>query len=453
MKKVLIANRGEIALRVIRACKELGIKTVAVHSMADVNSLHVKYADEDVCIGPPPAKDSYLNIRQLLSAAEITNSDGVHPGYGFLSENSHFAEICKDNAIEFIGPPAECIRNMGDKAMAKAAMKRANVPCIPDSNGILATEADALKMAQTIGYPVILKAVAGGGGRGMRVALNPEDLKKQFVVAATEAKACFSNGALYMEKYFTKPRHIEIQLMGDKHGNVVHLFERDCSVQRRHQKLIEESPSPAFTPEMRAELGKAAADGARALGYYSAGTMEFLHEDGKSYFMEMNTRIQVEHPVTEMVTGVDLIQEMLRVANGEKLTFCQEELTVNGHSIECRINAEDPARNFTPSPGTITYFHVPGGPGVRVDTHCYQGYQIPPNYDSMIAKLIVHAKDRKQAIQRMLRALDEFVIEGIKTTIPVHKRILKHPVFQSGDFNTKFLEEYPEIFEGLAEDS
>jgi acetyl-CoA carboxylase biotin carboxylase subunit len=449
MKKVLIANRGEIALRVIRACKELGIKTVAIHSTADNNSLHVHYADEDVCVGPPLAKDSYLNIKEILAAAEITNADGIHPGYGFMAENAHFAEVCKENGIEFIGPTPKAIQELGEKTFAKAAMKKAGVPCIPDSEGILPTVEAARNKADEIGFPVILKAVAGGGGRGMRVVHSMDDLESQYNLARAESEACFSNGDLYMEKFFTEPRHVEIQLLGDKHGNMVHLGERDCSVQRRHQKLIEESPSPAFSDEMRKELGESAVRGALEVGYHSAGTMEFLHEDGKNYFMEVNTRIQVEHCVTEEVTGVDLIQEMLRVAQGEKLQFTQEDISLKGHAIECRINAEDPAHDFQPSPGKIEHFSIPGGPGVRVDTHCYPGYVIPPYYDSMIAKVIVHAPTRMQAIARMLRALDEFVVEGIKTTIPLHKKVLEHPVFQSGNFNTKFLEYYPEIIESL----
>ncbi len=449
MKKVLIANRGEIALRIIRACKELGIKTVAVHSTADDNSLHVKFADEDVCIGPPQPAQSYLNIKQILAAAEITNADGIHPGYGFLAENAHFAEVCAENDIEFIGPAPSAIQNLGDKAFAKNAMNKAGVPCIPDSEGVLTDLEHAIMKGDEIGYPVIVKAVAGGGGRGMRICADLEDLKKQFPIASTEAEVCFGNSKLYMEKYFTNPRHIEIQLMADKHGNCIYLGERDCSVQRRHQKLIEESPSPAMTDAIRLQLGQDAVKGALAVNYHSAGTMEFLYEDDKCYFMEMNTRIQVEHPVTEMVTGVDLIQEMLKVANGKVLSIKQEDVAINGHSIECRINAEDPARDFAPSPGIITAFNVPGGPGVRIDTHCYNGYMIPPYYDSMIAKIIVHAPTRKKALARMLRALDEFIIEGVKTTIPLHKRVLNHPKFVEGDFTTKFLEEYPEILDDL----
>jgi acetyl-CoA carboxylase, biotin carboxylase subunit len=446
-KKILVANRGEIALRVIRSCKELGIKTVAVHSTADNHSLHVHFADEDICIGPPNSKLSYLNMKQILSAAELTNADAIHPGYGFLSENAKFAEMCQENRMTFIGPSPESIRSMGDKSSAKSTMKAAGVPTIPGSDGLVANLKDALAAAQAVGYPVIVKATAGGGGRGMRMALNEEELKKLYPVAASEALACFGNGSLYLERYFTEPRHVEIQLLGDRHGNMVYLGERDCSIQRRHQKLIEESPSPAVTPEVRAKMGAVAVAGALRAGYYNAGTIEFLFDakDSSFYFMEMNTRIQVEHPVTEFVTGIDLVRAQIKVAAGEKLEYTQEDIEFKGHSIECRINAEDPFHDFKPSPGTITEFHLPGGMGVRVDTHCYSGYLVPPHYDSMIAKLIVHAPTRKDAIARMLRALDEFVIEGIKTTIPLHKKILRHHLFAKGDYSTKFLEEHPEL--------
>ncbi len=445
-KKILIANRGEIALRVIRTCKELGIKTVAVHSTADNHSLHVHFADEDICIGPPNSKLSYLNMKQILAAAELTNADAIHPGYGFLSENAKFAEMCGENRMTFIGPSPDSIRSMGDKSSAKAAMKAAGVPCIPGSEGLVATLKDAVAAANVVGYPVIVKATAGGGGRGMRVALNEEELKKLYPVAASEALANFGNGSLYLERYFTEPRHVEIQLMGDKHGNMVYLGERDCSIQRRHQKLIEESPSPAVSPEVREKMGKVAVAGAKGAGYYNAGTIEFLFDkDSSFYFMEMNTRIQVEHPVTEAVTGIDLVRAQILVAAGEKLEFSQKSITMAGHSIECRINAEDPWNDFRPCPGTITDFHLPGGMGVRVDTHCYSGYEVPPNYDSMIAKLIVHAPTREMAIARMLRALDEFVIMGIKTTIPLHKRILQHALFVKGQYTTKFLEQHPEL--------
>jgi acetyl-CoA carboxylase biotin carboxylase subunit len=445
-KKILIANRGEIALRVIRTCKEMGIATVAVHSTADAHSMHVYQAEEDICIGPPNSKQSYLNMRQILSAAELTNADAVHPGYGFLSENARFAEVCRDNKLVFIGPTPEVISSMGDKAQAKATMRKAKVPTIPGSIGLVETLEDALREAKAVGYPVIVKATAGGGGRGMRMAKNEEELRQLYPVATAEALSAFGNGSLYLERFFTQPRHIEIQLIGDKHGNMVHLGERDCSVQRRHQKLIEESPSPAVTPEIRKKMGEVAVRGALEAGYFNAGTIEFLYDtDNSFYFMEMNTRIQVEHPVTEQVTGVDLVRAQILVAAGEKLPFTQDDIKFNGHSIECRINAEDPFNDFKPSPGTLQTFHLPGGPGVRVDTHCYSGYTVPPNYDSMIAKLIVHAPTREEAIARMLRALDEFVIEGVKTTIPAHKRILRHPKFVKGDFTTKFLEEHPEI--------
>jgi len=446
-KKILIANRGEIALRVIRSCKELGIKTVAVHSTADTHSLHVHFADEDICIGPPNSKASYLNMKQILAAAELTNSDAIHPGYGFLSENAKFAEMCEENRITFIGPSPGSIRSMGDKSSAKSTMKKAGVPTIPGSEGLVATLKDAVAAARAVGYPVIVKATAGGGGRGMRVALNEEELKKLYPVAASEALACFGNGSVYLERYFTEPRHVEIQLMGDRHGNMVYLGERDCSIQRRHQKLIEESPSPAVSPEVREKMGKTAVAGALGAGYYNAGTIEFLFDkDSSFYFMEMNTRIQVEHPVTEAVTGIDLVRAQILVAAGEKLEFSQQSVALQGHSIECRINAEDPFNDFRPSPGTITDFHLPGGMGVRVDTHCYSGYEVPPNYDSMIAKLIVHAPTREAAIARMLRALDEFVIMGVKTTIPIHKKILQHPLFAKGEYSTKFLEQHPELF-------
>ncbi len=452
-KKILIANRGEIALRVIRTCKELGIKTVAVHSTADTHSLHVHFADEDICIGPASSKLSYLNMKQILAAAELTNADGIHPGYGFLSENAKFAEMCEENRITFIGPTPEAIRSMGDKSSAKATMKKAGVPTIPGSDGLVENLDQALNAARAVGYPVIIKATAGGGGRGMRVALTEEELRKLYPVASAEALACFNNGSVYLERYFTEPRHVEIQLIGDKHGNMVYLGERDCSVQRRHQKLIEESPSPAVTPEVREKMGKVAVAGAKGAGYHNAGTIEFLFDskDSSFYFMEMNTRIQVEHPVTEMVTGVDLVRAQVKVAAGEKLEFSQKSIVLAGHSIECRINAEDPFNDFQPSPGTITDFHLPGGMGVRVDTHCYSGYVVPPNYDSMIAKLIVHAPTREYAIARMLRALDEFVIVGVKTTIPLLKRILAHPRFAKGDYSTKFLEQHPELFTEKAE--
>ncbi len=444
-KKILVANRGEIALRVIRTCKEMGISTVAVHSTADTHSLHVHFADEDICIGPPAGKQSYLNMKQILAAAELTNADAVHPGYGFLSENAKFAEVCRENRLVFIGPSPEAIRMMGDKAEAKSAMKKSGVPTIPGSEGLVATLEEAAIAAGKVGFPVIVKAAAGGGGRGMRVAKDAAELKRIYPVAASEALACFGRGDLYLERYFTEPRHVEIQLIGDSHGNMVYLGERDCSVQRRHQKLVEESPSPAVTPEIRKRMGETAVRGALEAGYVNAGTIEFLYERGEFYFMEMNTRIQVEHPITECVTGVDLVRAQILVAAGEKLPFAQKDVRFEGHAIECRVNAEDPFDDFKPCPGTIATFHMPGGLGVRVDTHCYAGYAVPPNYDSMIAKLIVHAPTRPEAIARMLRALDEFVIEGVKTTIPLHKKILRHPRFARGEYSTKFLEQYPEL--------
>jgi len=448
MKKVLIANRGEIALRVIRACKELGIRTVAVHSTADRDSLHVKLADEDVCIGPPQGKKSYLDMRQILSAAIVTNADAIHPGYGFLSENPRFAELVGKAGMKFIGPSPEAIGRMGDKSQAKDAMKAAGVPTIPGSDGPVATIDEAREWSKIVGFPMIIKAVSGGGGRGMRVVRDLKELESQFPVATAEALSCFGDGRVYMERYFERPRHVEIQLLADSHGNVLHLGERDCSVQRRHQKLVEESPSPAVDDKIRQAMGKAAVKGARAVGYENAGTMEFLlDEDGSFYFMEMNTRIQVEHPVTEMVTGVDLIRQQLLVAMGEELAFKQSDIKVRGHAIECRINAEDPSQGFRPCPGPIHALHVPGGMGVRWDSHIYAGYTIPPFYDSMVGKLIVHAPDRLQAIDRMVRCLDELVVEGPATTARLQRKILDSKGFRSGQFNTKFLEIHPELLE------
>ena len=445
IKKILIANRGEIALRIIRTCKEMGIKTVAVHSTADEHSLHVNYADEDVCIGPPNSKQSYIDPKTIIAAAEISGADAIHPGYGFLSENPRFAEICEKNNILFIGPSSQTIKDLGNKSRAKEIMKTAGVPTIPGSNGILKSIEEAKDLADDIGYPVILKASSGGGGRGMRMVESPSEIEKAYQVASAEATACFGDGNLYLEKFFKNPRHIEVQLIGDKHKNMIHLGERDCSVQRRHQKLIEESPSPVITSEMRKEIGDIAVKGALASNYFNAGTMEFLYENEKFYFMEMNTRIQVEHPVTEMVTGVDLIRQQILVASNLPLEFNQKQISIKGHSIECRINAENVRKDFTPCPGLITDFNTPGGIGIRVDSHAYTGYVVPPFYDSMIAKLIVEAPNREKAIARMLRALDEFVIEGIETTIPALKRILSHPQFQNGDFDTKFLEKFPEV--------
>jgi acetyl-CoA carboxylase, biotin carboxylase subunit len=442
-KKILIANRGEIALRIIRACKELGIPTVAVYSEADADSLHVRFADEVVCIGPAQSAKSYLNIPHIISAAEITGAEAIHPGYGFLSENAHFAEICHSCGIQFIGPTPEVITKMGDKAVAKETMRSAGVPVIPGSDGVVKDLKDAVEVAAGIGYPVIIKAVAGGGGRGMRVVRVPDDLANAFNTATAEAHAGFGNPEVYMERYFENPRHIEVQILGDSHGNVVALGERECSIQRKHQKLIEESPSPVVTAKLRKELVSAATKGAKKVKYNSAGTIEFLlDENGDFYFMEMNTRIQVEHPVTEMVFGLDLIEEQIRIAAGGVLPPNLKHFKMRGHAIECRINAEDPAKGFRPSPGKITSFHVPGGLDVRVDTHAYAQYVIPPNYDSLIAKLICHGTTREEAIVRMQRALSEFIIEGIATTIPLHKRILAEENFRKGNFNTKYLENY-----------
>jgi len=442
INKILIANRGEVALRVIRACRELGIKTVAVYSEADRDSLHVSFADEAVCIGPPPSAQSYLNIPRIISAAEITDSDAIHPGYGFLAENPHFSEVCAQCKIKFIGPSAETIRKMGDKSEAKRAARAAGVPIIPGSDGPVSSPEEARRVARELGYPVIIKAAAGGGGRGMRIAHTEMALSNALLTAQAEAEKAFGNGAVYIEKYFDNPRHVEIQILADEKGNTVHLGERDCSVQRRHQKLIEESPSPAVSDKLRAEMGEAAVAAAKAADYAGAGTVEFLLDhDGKTFcFMEMNTRVQVEHPVTEAVTGIDIIAEQISVASGRKLRFTQDQVEFRGHAIECRINAEDPDRNFMPCPGKVETFHQPGGLGVRVDSHVYQEYVIPPHYDSLIAKLIVHAPTRRQAILRMERALGEFVIEGVKTTIPFHQRVLREGDFIKGDFGTNFIE-------------
>ncbi|MBI5170411.1 MAG: acetyl-CoA carboxylase biotin carboxylase subunit [Candidatus Eisenbacteria bacterium] len=441
-RKILIANRGEIALRVIRACKELDIATVAVFSTADRDSMHVRLADESVCIGPPAPAQSYNYIARVISAAEVTGAEAIHPGYGFLSENAHFAEVCGASGFTFIGPTPEMIRRMGDKAEAKRTMKAAGLPMVPGSDGIIEDIEEAVAIAKTIGFPVIVKASAGGGGRGMRIAWDERQLRAGFGIAQAEAGAAFNNSAVYVEKYIVQPRHIEFQLFGDGEGNVVHLGERECSVQRNHQKLIEEAPSSILTPEQRVEIGALAARGAASIGYRNAGTMEFLYDaDGKFYFMEMNTRIQVEHPVTEEVTGIDLVKEQLRVAAGEKMSFRQEDVRWEGHAIECRINAEDFEHGFRPSPGVVTYWHKPGGPGIRVDSHVYGGYAIPPFYDSMIGKLIAYGKDRADAIRRAEIALDEMVVEGIKTTIPFHKIALRHPRFRAGNIDTRFVEE------------
>jgi len=441
-KKVLIANRGEIALRVIRACRELDIATVAVFSEADRESLHVRLADESVCIGPPAPAQSYNYIARLISAAEVTGADAIHPGYGFLSENAHFVEVCESCNFTFIGPSPEMIRRMGDKAEAKRTMKAAGLPMVPGSDGVLSDVDEAIGIAREIGFPVIVKAAAGGGGRGMRIAWDEKILRQGFGIAQAEAGAAFNNSSVYLEKYITQPRHIEIQLFGDGKGSVVHMGERECSVQRNHQKLIEEAPSAVLTPEQRVQMGELAANGAASIGYRNAGTMEFLYDqDGSFYFMEMNTRIQVEHPVTEEVTGIDLVKEQILVAAGEPMTFRQEDVKLHGHAIECRINAEDFERGFRPSPGKVTYWYRPGGPGLRVDSHVYAGYTIPPYYDSMIGKLIAHGKDRAEAIRRMEIALEEMIVEGIKTTIPFHRLALASEKFRKGDLSTRFVEE------------
>ncbi|MDH4163432.1 MAG: acetyl-CoA carboxylase biotin carboxylase subunit [Nitrospirota bacterium] len=441
-KKILIANRGEIALRIIRACKELGIKTVAVHSTADANSLHVRFADQSVCIGPPKSADSYLHVPSIISAAEITDAEAIHPGYGFLAENPSFAEVCGSAGIKFIGPSADSIKMMGDKARARETAQKAGVPILPGSEGVMTEESDAIALARDLGFPVIIKAVAGGGGKGMRVVMDESEFASAFMMAQSEALAAFGNADVYIEKYITQPRHIEVQIMADEKGNVVSLGERECSIQRRHQKLIEEAPSPTVDEVLRKRMGDMAVALAKTVKYRNAGTIEFLMDENRNfYFMEMNTRIQVEHPVTELVTGIDLVKEQIRVASGERLSFTQEQVRIKGHAIECRINAECPEK-FTPSPGTITAFNPPGGPGVRVDTAAYTQYVIPPFYDSMIAKLIVYAETRDAAIMRMKRALDEFIIEGVKTTIPMHKKILAEDDFLSGDISTKFMERY-----------
>ncbi|MBP6865437.1 MAG: acetyl-CoA carboxylase biotin carboxylase subunit [Candidatus Didemnitutus sp.] len=452
IQKVLIANRGEIALRIIRACRELGIKTLAVYSEADVQSLHVQLADEAICIGGPKSTDSYLRADRIISAAEIADVDAIHPGYGFLSENAKFAEQCESCNIKFIGPKSKSIRIMGDKAIAKDTVRKAGVPTVPGSDGPVESEAEAVKIARKIGYPVIIKAVAGGGGRGMRIAHNDVSFAKEYHVARNEAEKAFGNGAVYIEKYIQNPRHIEFQILADSHGKVLHLGERDCSVQRRHQKLIEEAPSPFLNADLRKKMGKAAVRAAEAAEYQNAGTIEFLVDPkGNYYFIEMNTRIQVEHPVTEEVTGIDLIKQQIRVANGEKLGLDQSDITWTKHAIECRINAEDPARNFTPSPGTISLYYAPGGHGVRVDSHVYSGYTIPPYYDSMIGKLICYGSTRKIALQRSYRALSEYLVRGIKTTIPLHKAIMSDPTFIEGKATTAYMEDFmsrtpPDLF-------
>ena len=442
IRKILIANRGEIACRIMWTCKEMGIKTVAVHSEADRDALHVRFADEAICIGPASSAESYLNIPSIISAAEITNVDAIHPGYGFLAESATFAKICEDCNIKFIGPRPDVIAMMGDKVEARRTMTAAGVPILPGSKEPIESTEEAMALIREIGLPVIIKAAAGGGGRGMRIVRSEDEVETSLDLAQTEALNAFKNGSVYIERYIERPRHIEIQVLADEHGNVIHLGERECTIQRRHQKLLEEAPSPVITPEQREKMGAVAVKACKDIGYSSAGTFEFLlDEDGSFYFMEMNTRIQVEHPVTEMVTLADIVRNQIRVATGENIGYTQEEVQIVGHSIECRINAEDPVK-FTPSPGRITAFNIPGGPGVRVDTAVYPGYVVPPYYDSMIAKLIVHARTRELAIARMQRALEMMVVEGIKTTIPLHQAIMADENFRSGNFSTKFMEEF-----------
>ena len=439
--KILIANRGEIALRVLRAAKELGIATVAVHSTADSDAMHVRLADESVCIGPPPARESYLNIPALIAACEITGADAVHPGYGFLSENARFAEVLGHHGIAFIGPKAEHIRIMGDKIEAKKTARRLGIPCVPGSDGGVSDDAEAARVAAGIGYPVLIKAAAGGGGRGMKVARTAEDLPDALATAKAEALAAFGDDAVYLEKYLEKPRHIEIQVLGDGQGGAIHLGERDCSLQRRHQKVWEEGPSPALNEEERARIGGTVAKAMQELRYTGAGTVEFLYEDGNFYFIEMNTRVQVEHPVTEMITGIDIVNEQIRVAAGSTLSVTQDEVKLSGHAIECRINAEHPT-TFRPSPGLITYFHPPGGLGVRVDSAAYQGYRIPPHYDSLVGKLIVHGRNRNECLMRLRRALDEFVVDGVETTLPLFRTLVRNPDIQNGQYDIHWLENF-----------
>jgi acetyl-CoA carboxylase, biotin carboxylase subunit len=439
--KVLIANRGEIALRVLRACREVGIATVAVHSTADADAMHVRLADESVCIGPPPSAESYLNIPSLLSACEITGADAIHPGYGFLSENARFAEILEEHGITFIGPTSEHIRIMGDKIEAKATARRLGIPVVPGSDGAISSEAQGLRLAKQMGFPVLVKAAAGGGGRGMKVARSAEDFELAIRTARSEAKAAFGNDSVYLEKYLAKPRHIEFQVFGDGKGNAIHLGERDCSLQRRHQKILEEAPSPALNAEQRQIMGSIVAKAMQKLNYRGAGTVEFLYEDGEFFFIEMNTRLQVEHPVTEMITGLDLVIEQIRIASGAPLSISQNEFALSGHAIECRINAEN-AKTFMPSPGTITYWHPPGGLGVRVDSGAYQGYRIPPYYDSLIGKLIVHGKNRNECLMRLKRCLSEFVIDGIETTIPLFTELVQNPDVANGLYDIHWLESF-----------
>ncbi len=440
-EKILIANRGEIALRIHRACREMGIHTVAVHSTADADAMHVRLADESVCIGPPAARDSYLNIPAILTAAAITGVDAIHPGIGFMSENANFAEMVEEHGFTFIGPTPEHIRIMGDKVTAKKTVKTLGLPTVPGSDGAVTSLEDAAKTAEATGYPVLIKAAAGGGGKGMKVAENAEGLAEAYQLARSEARAAFGNDEMYMEKYLAHPRHIEVQLLGDTHGNAVHFGERDCSIQRRHQKVVEEAPSPGLNESQRKEIGELAAKVVRELGYRGVGTMEFLYEKGKFYFIEMNTRLQIEHTISEMVTGIDLVREQIRVAAGLPLSYKQSDIAFNGHAIECRINAENP-ETFTPSPGKVTNFHAPGGLGVRVDSALYEGYRVPPHYDSMIAKLIVHGSNRNECLLRLRRSLEEFVIGGIQTTLPLHQRIISQPDFINGDYDIHWLEDF-----------
>lgn len=445
-KKILIANRSEIAVRIIRACKELGIKSVAVYSQADENSLHVHMADEAICIGPAQSKDSYLNTQAIISAAEVTGADAIHPGYGFLAENAEFAEICKECNIQFIGPSAQVIRMMGDKARAKETMKKAGVPVVPGSDGIVDNVETGLKIARETGFPIIMKAVAGGGGKGMRLVREESEFENAFLMARAEAEASFNNKDLYIEKYIEKPRHIEIQVLGDNYGNILHFGERECSIQRRHQKLLEEAPSSFVSEKLRKKMGEVAIKGSKAVNYNSAGTIEFLmNKNHEFYFMEMNTRIQVEHPVSEIVNDFDLIKGQIKVAANEKLTLEQKDIKIKGHAIECRINAEDPSNNFIPSPGKLESLNFPGGPGIRIDSHIYQGYTVPPYYDSLLAKIIAYGATREEALIRMNRALDEFEVEGVKTTAPFHKFVINNDNFKNGNFDTHFLEEIGEI--------
>ena len=441
IKKVLIANRGEIALRLLRACREMGLSTVAVYSTADQDAMHVRLADQAVCIGPPSPRDSYLNIPNIISAATVTAADAIHPGFGFLSENANFAEIVQAHGFIFIGPEPSHISRMGDKIQAKETMKAAGVPLVPGSDGAIRSLPQAARLAEQIGYPVLIKAAAGGGGRGMRVAESPDVLEDAMVAASNEAENAFGDGSVYLEKYLAKPRHIEVQVLGDGKGHVVHLGERDCSLQRRHQKVLEEARSPVLTEAERAHIGEVAANAARVINYRGAGTFEFLYENGGFYFIEMNTRLQVEHPVTEMVTGIDIVREQIRIANGDGISFTQDEVTFDGHAIECRINAEDP-KTFSPSPGQVTDYHVPGGLGVRVDSALYSGYKVPPHYDSMVSKLIVHARTREDCLLRLRRCLEEYVIGGITTTIPLHRALIEDPAFAAGDYDIRWLENW-----------